>query len=175
MTLPADFSTARCRIRRHLPYDAEAVFTAFGHDPEVALFLGWKPHLTVADTRRQLGYETHRWDRGAAYTWLIELNESAEIAGLIQLVPQGHQARLGYLLARKHWGKGLMTEALAPVLTAALARFHRVDAVCDVDNPGSARVLEKIGMQQEGRLRRYILHPNIADTPRDVFIYSAIR
>jgi RimJ/RimL family protein N-acetyltransferase len=49
-----------------------------------------------------------------------------------------------------------MTEAAQAVVTWALARpgIHRVGAVTDVDNHGSARVLEKIGMQREGQLRR---------------------
>jgi RimJ/RimL family protein N-acetyltransferase len=31
--------------------------------------------------------------------------------------------------------------------------LHRVCAACVADNTGSAHVLEKLGMQQEGRLR----------------------
>jgi RimJ/RimL family protein N-acetyltransferase len=34
-------------------------------------------------------------------------------------------------------------------------------------NVASRRVLEKVGMQCEGILRKYILHPNISDVPRD--------
>jgi RimJ/RimL family protein N-acetyltransferase len=34
------------------------------------------------------------------------------------------------------------------------------------------RVLEKAGMQCEGILRKYIVHPNISDIPRDSYIYA---
>lgn len=177
------FDTPRCIVRRHLPYDAEDIFASFGQDAEVNRFLGWKPHAELADTKRQLNYETHRWDRGAAHTWVVVLRgddgptSGAGIIGLIQLIPQGHQARLGYLLARPHWGRGLMTEAIRPVLDDALRQpnLYRVDAVCDVDNPASARVLEKLGMDFEGRLRRYILHPNVSPEPRDVLLYACVR
>ena len=30
-------------------------------------------------------------------------------------------------------------------------------------------------MEREGRLRRYIRHPNLGDLPRDVFLHSYIR
>lgn len=35
--------------------------------------------------------------------------------------------------------------------------YRKLIAGCDADNVGSARVLEKIGMKQEGRLRKQIL------------------
>lgn len=44
-----------------------------------------------------------------------------------------------------------------------------------VENGASARVMEKAGMEREGRLRRYIRHPNLGDLPRDVFLHSYIR
>jgi [ribosomal protein S5]-alanine N-acetyltransferase len=44
-----------------------------------------------------------------------------------------------------------------------------------VDNVGSQRVLEKSGMVREGRLARYIVHPNVDAEPRDVFVYAAVR
>jgi RimJ/RimL family protein N-acetyltransferase len=186
MALPERFETPRCVVRRHVPYDAGKIFAAFGQDPDVTRYLGWKPHAAVGDTRRQLSYDTHRWIKGSAYTWVVVLKDGeapvhdwspGEIVGLIQLIPNGHRARLGYLLAHPYWNRGLMTEAVAPVVAAALEQpqIYRVDAVCDVDNPASARVLEKLGMEREGRLRRYILHPNVSSEPRDVLIYSAVR
>lgn len=174
---PETFDTARCLLRRPRPADAEAMFAAFGQDAEVNRYLGWKTHASVADTRRQITYDTHRWDRGAAWTWLVELRADARIVGFVQLQPRGHQAHLGFLLARSHWGRGLMAEAATPVVRHVLGmpQIYRVDAVCDVDNPASARVLEKIGMNLEGRLRRYIEHPALSDEPRDVLMYSMVR
>jgi ribosomal-protein-alanine N-acetyltransferase len=53
--------------------------------------------------------------------------------------------------------------------------IYRVWAVCDTENLASARVMEKAGMQREGRLRREIIHPNITEVPRDVYIYSLVK
>jgi hypothetical protein len=53
--------------------------------------------------------------------------------------------------------------------------IFRVWALCDVDNLASARVMEKVGMQREGILRRWILHPNLSDEPRDVYCYSVVK
>jgi RimJ/RimL family protein N-acetyltransferase len=40
---------------------------------------------------------------------------------------------------------------------------------------GFVGLLERIGMEREGVLRRWILHPNVGDTPRDSFCYSVVR
>jgi RimJ/RimL family protein N-acetyltransferase len=70
-----------------------------------------------------------------------------------------------------------MTEALRPIVRWALAQpqIYRVWAVCDVDNPASGRVLEKLGMQHEGVLRCWTLHPNVSDAPRDCDCYAIVK
>ena len=35
--------------------------------------------------------------------------------------------------------------------------------------------MEKVGMERESLLRRYILHPNISAEPRDVYMYAIVR
>ena len=61
------------------------------------------------------------------------------------------------------WRQGLMTEVLTEVTVWALRQpsVFRIGAVCDFENIGSARVLEKSGFIREGLLRRWLLHPNI--------------
>jgi ribosomal-protein-alanine N-acetyltransferase len=44
--------------------------------------------------------------------------------------------------------------------------------VCDAENVASSRVLEKAGMTREGLLRRYAMHPNVSDEPRDSLCYA---
>jgi hypothetical protein len=51
----------------------------------------------------------------------------------------------------------------------------RVWAVCDSTHLASVRVLEKAGLEREGILRRFIVHPNISPEPRDCFCYSRVR
>ena len=84
---------------------------------------------------------------------------------------------LGYALSRRCWGQGLMSEALASVVQWALAQpeIFRVWATCDLDNAASARVLERVGMEREGVLRRWLVHPNLSDAPRDALCYSIVK
>jgi RimJ/RimL family protein N-acetyltransferase len=70
-----------------------------------------------------------------------------------------------------------MTEVLSEVAAWALRQpsIFRISAVCDVDNVGSARVLEKSGCAREGVLRRWLVHPNVSDDPRDCYSYARVR
>jgi [ribosomal protein S5]-alanine N-acetyltransferase len=70
-----------------------------------------------------------------------------------------------------------MTEVLVEVVTWALKQpsVFRISAVCDVENIASARVMEKAGLLREGLLRRWLMHPNVSDEPRDCFSYARVR
>jgi len=90
---------------------------------------------------------------------------------------RGHIVNIDDVLARSHWGQGLMMGAIRAFTAIALgpSEVFRVEATCDVANRASARVLEKSGFLLEGRLGRYTVHPNVSAEPRDCFIYAACR
>ena len=63
-------------------------------------------------------------------------------------------AELGYWLAREHWGKGIMTEAVKRMTTYALTTFpeiHRLFARPFGRNMASQRMLEKAGFTLEAK------------------------
>ena len=62
---------------------------------------------------------------------------------------------LGYQIAPDHWGNGYATEAVALVCQHAFEerRLHKVTAGVFEGNDASCRVLEKVGFEEEGRLR----------------------
>ena len=66
-----------------------------------------------------------------------------------------HEADIGYELSPQHWGNGYATEAARAILHFGFTELglHRIWSWCIADNLGSARVLEKLGMRPEGRLR----------------------
>jgi RimJ/RimL family protein N-acetyltransferase len=66
-----------------------------------------------------------------------------------------HEADIGYELDPRHWGQGYATEAARAIVTLGFTHFrlHRIWSWCIADNVGSAHVLEKLGMRQEGWLR----------------------
>ncbi len=96
---------------------------------------------------------------------------------MITVRADAHRWELGYVLARSNWGKGYMTEAVKGLVHWAFQQpaIFRVWAVCDVDNLASARVMEKAGMKREGTLRRWSVHPNVSDEPRDSYCYAIVK
>jgi RimJ/RimL family protein N-acetyltransferase len=79
---------------------------------------------------------------------------------------------IGYVLARKYWGKGFATEAVRLVTAEVFEEFpeiERLEALVDVDNVGSQRVLEKVGFTREGVMRKFIC---IKGSVRDTVMFS---
>jgi RimJ/RimL family protein N-acetyltransferase len=95
---------------------------------------------------------------------------------MIRMRPNLHGMRFGYMLARQHWNNGLVSEALRCLVDWSLRQVgvFRAWAFCDMENRSSAHVMEKVGMSFEGVLRKYALHPNIAEEPRDCLLYSKV-
>ena len=75
----------------------------------------------------------------------------------IRTNPDRRDADIGYELAHPHWGRGYATEAARAVLAFGFEelRLHRIWASCVLENAGSGRVLEKLGMRREGHLREH--------------------
>lgn len=171
------FETERLTLRRVTPDDAPAILGTWAQDPEVTRYLAWRPHRTLEETEAYLEACDAAWREGRAYVWVIREKSTAALVGSIAARAGAHGIDLGYLLARKAWGRGLMAEAVEEVAKWALAQtdVFRVWATCDVENPASARVLEKAGFELEGTLRRWDVHPNLADEPRDALCYSRVK
>jgi [ribosomal protein S5]-alanine N-acetyltransferase len=173
---PEELSTPRLRLRKLQLSDAPAIYGHWATDPEVTRFLNWPPHTSQRDTEAYLVTALAGWLNGGEFTWGLVDRATDELIGTIALVRDGHRLEIGYALARPSWGKGLMAEAVIAIRDWVTAQpgTYRLWAYCDVDNPGSARVLEKSGFGFEGCLRRWASHPNVSDEPRDALAYSWI-
>lgn len=92
------------------------------------------------------------------YYWAIETRDSTEFIGLFGLkvgAPKYRRGEVWFKIHPRFWNKGYATEVLKGVMDYAFSelKLHRVHAGCAVGNPASARVLEKVGMIKEGRMR----------------------
>ena len=174
---PETLTTDRLLLRRPQLTDATAIFEEYGQDPEVTTYLIWRPHRDIHETTNFLTGCLERWESGEELTWGITHTGNDRVIGMVACRLRGHMADIGYVVARKYWNRGYVTEAARAVVewVATLEPIFRIWAVCDTDNGASARVLEKVGMSREGVLRRWILHPNVSAEPRDCFVYSKVR
>lgn len=174
--LPERLETNRVVLRRPIEVDAGELFRSYTQDPLVCRFMVWKPHLSEAETQAFIVSCIAAWEQGVRLPYVITEIGSSSAIGMLEARIQGFTVDFGYVLARAHWGKGYMPEAVATLATTALEHGHfRVQASCDVENHPSQRTLEKAGFAREGRLERYIVHPNISAEPRPCFMYSRCR
>ncbi len=169
--------TERLRLRPPTLADAEQIFARYGQDPAVSRFMSWIPHRSIEDTLAFLNRIVCDNAEGRSFGFVIFSRPSGELLGSIGGAIEKHRMQFGYCLARDAWGRGFATEAARAFVAAALEipGLSRVQAFCDVENCASTRVLEKIGLEREGTLRRYMVLPNMGDAPRDVHCYAKIR
>lgn len=168
--------TRRLLLRRVAMSDARDIFD-YSRDEEVARHVLWEAQRSVRDARAYVRYLQRLYRAGQPSSWGIIEQASGRLIGTIGFMaysPEHNSAEVGYSLARSHWNRGLMTEALREVLRHAFEdmQLHRVEAQFELDNPASGRVMEKVGMRREGVLRgrlynkgRYV----------DVALYAMLR
>jgi RimJ/RimL family protein N-acetyltransferase len=80
------------------------------------------------------------------------------VIGIIKISRQQETIReweVGWAVHPDEWGKGYATEAAWHLMDLGFKELniHRVVAFCHVDNSASVRVMEKLGMHLDGRLR----------------------
>jgi [ribosomal protein S5]-alanine N-acetyltransferase len=95
--------------------------------------------------------------------FLREADELIGILGLFGVIRGGFQeARIGYMLAERHSGRGYATEAVTLSLPYAFQtlELHRLETGVQLDNPASMRVLAKAGFRDEGLSLSWV---NVAD------------
>ncbi|MCW1916717.1 GNAT family N-acetyltransferase [Luteolibacter sp. GHJ8] len=173
MKPPENFHLPRLRLRRPLVSDVDAMFE-YGSDPEVARYADWPVRTSKDGMEEGILRRAQQWEAGTDYYWVITLPEEDRAIGGISCSLESDAAEIGFLLHRRHWGKGFATEAARAVLTTALSlsRVNKVWATCDTGNTASIRVLEKIGMKRDGILHASTIRPNLAPgIPRDAFSY----
>jgi RimJ/RimL family protein N-acetyltransferase len=174
---PVEFQTSSLSLRAPVLSDAEAIFSEYAADPEVTRYLTWIPHKSAETVATFLEGILSRSKSGEEFSWVLTTHGSDRAIGMLGARIRGYKVDIGYVLGRKHWGKGYMTEAVSELTDWLLLRpdIFRVWAVCDIENVASARTLEKSGFSREGTLRRWILHPNRSGEPRDCFVYGRAR
>lgn len=73
-----------------------------------------------------------------------------------------YKAEIGYELTPEYWRKGFMTEAIQKILEYGFNALglNRIEALVEPENVNSRRILEKIGLKDEGTLKEYLYWKN---------------
>ena len=168
--------TERLVLRKLEMKDARDMFE-YSSDPLVAKHVLWDAHVSISDTKGYLRYMLRKYRGGEPSSWGIMEKASEKIIGTIGYMwyqEENSACEVGYSLARKHWNKGYMTEALSAVIeyTFYELRFNRIEAQHETDNGASGAVMRKCGMKKEGTLRQRLYNKG---KYVDVDLYSILR
>ena len=96
------------------------------------------------------------FEQDKCFDLAIERIADRKVIGLLTLISRKHrQGEIGYALGINFRGQGYATEAAAALIEYAFETLglHRVHATTSSGNPDSFRVMERLGMKQEGRMR----------------------
>ena len=156
-----ELTTERLLLRAFVESDWQAVHE-YASDPEVVQYMPWGPN-TEDETRRFIDQRLadQAVDHPGHVEYAVALRAEDRLIGGCGVHasdnPDNSEGWIGYCLNPRYWGRGYATEAARTVLGFGFREFgfHRIFATCDPRNAGSRRVLKKIGMRREGRLREH--------------------
>jgi len=123
------------------------------------MYLPYPYSLNDALTWMERHYDNFTQD--ISYEFAVTDKETGELYGAIALSNNKHfnQGEIAYWIGEEYWGKGYATEAAQSIVQFAFEekKLHKVFARYFSTNPASGKVMEKIGMKQEGILKDHII------------------
>ena len=149
---PKQFETKRLQLRKPLLSDAVPIFEQYAQDEEVTKYLTWQPHKNLKETKEFLRRCVNVWKEGTAFPWSIIRKSDQQFLGMIEIVSVDHSGlNVGYVLAKKYWGQGLMSETLRAILEYGFStlKFSKIEAHTYTANMRAKHLLEKLGFQVE--------------------------
>ena len=154
-----EIATERLTLRRFEIEDAENMFYNWANDPEVTKYLTWPAHESVDTTETILKEWISKYDEKDFYQWAIELNDLEQPIGTISAIKTDERVEsveIGYCIGRKWWHHDITSEAFAALFPFFFEQVgvNRIQAVHDVKNPNSGKVMRKCGLTYEGTLRQ---------------------
>ncbi|CAF1866011.1 hypothetical protein YC2023_055118 [Brassica napus] len=150
-------------------------YMVWATDAKVARFCSWEPCTSREEAIKYItdSVLTHPWLRAICL-------EDDRPNGYILIMSVD---KIRKEIAKKYWGKGFATEAVRlvtaevfkemPEVFKEMPEVERLEALVDVDNIGSQRVLEKVGFTREGVLMRNFIV--MKGSIRDMVMFSFLR
>jgi ribosomal-protein-alanine N-acetyltransferase len=151
--------------------DAEVIFNAWGRYPRNFTYLLAQVFSDVADAQRYLENVFSTPESKAFHI----VDPENGVVGIVKAIIVGHTAKIGYVVHKPFWGRGVATTAVREVVgvVEASPAISRIWATCALDNVASARVLEKCGFQREAILKNWAMYP--AQDGRALDNYSYVK
>ena len=130
--------TERLILRPFEKTDTYQMFHNWASDPEVTKYMTWNPHESIETTKKIIDMWIEEYQKAERINFAIG---GIDVCGYIEGTPV-----IGYVLSRKYWNNGYMTEAGLEVIKFLKSLGYnkiKIDAV--IENIGSNKVIQKLG------------------------------
>jgi len=166
--------TDRLILRQVKLSDAPA-FAALASDMDVARMTSSFPYpFPLLSVEFKILYLRANKRRGQGSPYAITLRGKDQLIGIVDLFHRKPDAplELAYWLGRPYWGQGLISEACRAMITEANRHFglRTLTAGVYTDNPGSIRVLEKLGFTKTGAPEDIFSMARLASAPTQNYV-----
>lgn len=150
-------SSVRLTLRPFAPQDAESCLRNWAADEEIYRYLSAQPQ-TADEVREWLSSADEAYADPCTYYWAIEETHSGEVVGELFVDNFGTSSRrceMDWKIGTAFQGNGYAAEAARAAIEYLIREvgFHRIEAKCCTENTASERVMQKLGMNKEGKLR----------------------
>jgi RimJ/RimL family protein N-acetyltransferase len=162
-------ATPRLALRETRDADVDVEYT-MRTNLEVMRFWSSPPIKEIAEARDAVERVKGYFASKEGIRWVLTLKGDDRMLGSVGVFnfhEQNRLAEIGYALAREHWGRGYMNEALVAAIDWGFGPFglRRIEADTDPRNTASLRTLERLGFAREGLLReRWQVADQISDS-----------
>lgn len=163
-------------VRDIAPWEGAGLFRLTSN-PAVMRYMGFAVHTSEAQATALI----ERYQNNTECRWLAVCypDDPAGILGVAGLEVRGHQAAMTIMFRGDRKARGAGREFSVPFVQWIFTHpaIWRVWAYCHVNNVPVQRVLQRMGAEREGMLRRFEYFPNCGepDKPQHVYVYSIVR
>lgn len=177
LTDPPQIETKRLRLRGLTLADAPAVQQLAGQR-EISHTMISVPHpYPLEQVQAWIASHEAELRSGHAVHWGLQLRSTSQLIGAIELRaidPEHAQAELSFWVGVVWWRHGYASEAAQAVVRFGFEnlQLNRIYAHHMVRNPASGRVLQRLGMRQEGLLRQRVRKWDLFE---DVLLWAILR
>jgi [ribosomal protein S5]-alanine N-acetyltransferase len=152
--------TERLRLRP-LRFDDAPIIEELAGDYEVAKTTLTIPHPYPKGSAKDFIKSVLDAEKtGKIIIYALVERETDQFLGIINvsIQPQFKRGELAYWVGKRFWGKGFGTEAAKALVHFCFDKLelNKVFAASFIDNPGSWRIMEKIGLSYEGTLKQHV-------------------
>lgn len=149
--------TNRLILRRMVEEDVDAIY-ALRSNPEVMKYI---PKTCESREVALEFFKTidNNLMKNEGITWAIAMKENPSkmigSIGIWRFQPENFRGEVGYYLLPDFWRKGILKEALRPVLEFAFGKIglHSIEAIIDPENIASENLLVAFDFKKEAHFR----------------------